>query len=230
MHPTIVKTADGSHSLFVAELDEHYHSIHGAIQESKHVFIEAGLKQFISPLLVPHSTAGNSLNILEIGFGTGLNTLLTFIEAEKISTIIDYSAIEAYPVSPDLIKQLNYVELLGAKNNRIFFDRMHSCEWEKPLELVNQFIFCKIKNTLQNIVLESKYNLIYFDAFGPRVQPEMWREDVFAKLFAATRSNGYLVTYCAKGEVKRTLKRVGYSVESLPGPPGKREMVRARKN
>jgi len=229
MLPTIVKTADGSHSLFIAELDEHYHSVHGAIQESKHVFIEAGLKQMISGKMNLHAPAKESFSILEVGFGTGLNTLLTFIEADKLRININYSAIEAYPISIDLANQLNYIECLNAPQHQNVFNAIHSCEWENPLEISNQFTFLKIKNKLQEVVLEKRYNLIYFDAFAPNVQPEMWSEGVFFKLNAVLEPDGCLVTYCAKGEVKRMLKNNGFTVESLQGPPGKREMVRAVK-
>ncbi|MES2141124.1 MAG: tRNA (5-methylaminomethyl-2-thiouridine)(34)-methyltransferase MnmD [Bacteroidota bacterium] len=227
---TIIKTADGSHSLFVEGLNEHYHSIHGAIQESKHVFIEAGLKSFISGATASFAEEGNPLTILEIGLGTGLNAMLSYIETQQSDINIHYTAIEAYPVSSDLIDQLNYVELLNAQNLQPVYTIIHASEWGRPVALSNQFTILKIKNTLQNTVLENNYNLIYFDAFGPGVQPEMWTEEIFAKLYAVIEPGGCLVTYCAKGEVKRTLKRVGFTVESLPGPPGKREMVRARKN
>lgn len=227
---TIIKTADGSHSLFVEELNEHYHSIHGAIQESKHVFIDAGLKPFVSGSSDLYRGGDGPLAILEIGLGTGLNVILTYIETQQSDNNIHYTAIEAYPVSADLIDQLNYVELLNAQNLQSVYTAIHVCEWERPVPLSNQFTLFKIKNTLQDTVLENSYHLIYFDAFGPGVQPEMWTEEIFAKLYAVVEPGGCLVTYCAKGEVKRTLKRVGFTVESLPGPPGKREMVRAIKN
>ncbi len=224
MLPEIIKTEDGSHSLYIKELDEHYHSIHGAVQESRHVFIEAGLKHFISGAALPVE-----IKILEIGLGTGLNALLTFIEAEKSASHIYYTAVEAYPLSIDLAGQLNYIDCLNAEKYQSVFNAVHSCEWDKPVMLSNQFTIRKIKNTIQQAILENKYDLIYFDAFGPPVQPEMWIEEVFAKIYAAMADKGYLVTYCAKGEVKRTLKKVGFAVESLKGPPGKREMVRAQK-
>ncbi len=226
----IIKTADGSHSLFVEELNEHYHSIHGAIQESNHVFIDAGLKPFVSGSSDLYKGGKGPLAILEIGLGTGLNAMLTYIETQKSDINIHYTAIEAYPVSADLIDQLNYVELLNAQNLQPVYTAIHACEWGRPVALSDQFTILKIKNTLQDTVLENNYHLIYFDAFGPGVQPEMWTEEIFAKLYAVVEPGGCLVTYCAKGEVKRTLKRVGFTVESLPGPPGKREMVRARKN
>ncbi len=224
MKTEIIKTADGSHSIYVKELDEHYHSIHGAIQESKHVFIEMGLKY--TAATIPNS----EMTILEIGLGTGLNAFLTFIESKKTDSLINYTSIEAYPISAEIAHQLNYLDLLNEQKNESIFNEIHTCEWNKKNWISNQFTFRKIQNTLQQIVFDDTYNLIYFDAFGPRVQPEMWTEEVFAKLYAATLPNGCLVTYCAKGEVKRTLKKVGFIVETLQGPPGKREMVRAIKN
>ena len=223
MKTEIIKTADGSHSIYVKYLDEHYHSIHGAIQESKHVFIEAGLKYIISTL--PDA----EINILEIGLGTGLNAFLTFMESSKMNRMINYTSIEAYPISSETANQLNYLELLNEQKNQTVFNEIHTCEWNKKNGISNQFSFRKIQNTLQQIVFDDTYNLIYFDAFGPRVQPEMWTEEIFVKLYASTNPDGCLVTYCAKGEVKRTLKKVGFTVDTLQGPPGKREMVRAAK-
>jgi tRNA U34 5-methylaminomethyl-2-thiouridine-forming methyltransferase MnmC len=223
MQTEIIKTTDGSHSIYVKELDEHYHSIHGAIQESKHVFMEMGLKHIAS------SSPNTEINILEIGLGTGLNTFLTYLESAKMNEVINYTSIEAYPISVETANQLNYLELLDEKKNQFTFNEIHTSEWDKKNVFSKQFTFRKINNTLQQIMFDDTYHLIYFDAFGPRVQPEMWTEELFAKLYAATLPNGCLVTYCAKGEVKRTLKKVGFIVETLQGPPGKREMVRALK-
>lgn len=222
----IIKTADGSHSIYVKELDEHYHSIHGAIQEAQHVFIKMGLTHVASTLPDPTTP----INILEIGLGTGLNSFITFIEAKKAGLTINYTALEAYPISAELAGKLNYIELLNEQKNQAVYNKIHSCEWNEVTPLSDQFTIHKINNTLQEVVFLDTYHLIYFDAFGPRVQPEMWTEDVFRKLYAVTKPNGCLVTYCAKGEVKRTLKKVGFTVETLQGPPGKREMVRAVKN
>ena len=222
MEPSFIITADGSHSLYLKDLDQHYHSIHGAIQEGLHVFIEAGLK---------YITRQNksSIHILEIGFGTGLNAFLTFIVAEKLNLEINYSSLEAYPLGKEVISKLNYVECLKEENRRGVFNLIHEVPWEQETVVSKSFTLHKIKNTLQEIVFENKYDLIYFDAFGPRVQPEMWTEENFIKLFSALNAGGSLVTYCAKGEVKRTLKKVGFLVEALPGPPGKREMIRGNK-
>ena len=221
MDISIIKTADGSDSLFVKDLNEHYHSTHGAIQESRHVYIDAGLKYI--------SSNNNSINILEIGFGTGLNALLTSIEAEGLKLKINYTTLEAYPLDIEIINKLNYADCVSGENQKEIFTSIHTCEWEKSIPISPFFNLHKIKNALQEIEFTDTYNLIYFDAFAPNVQPEMWTEEVFTKLYSVLKPNGSIVTYCAKGEVKRTLKKVGFEVESLPGPPGKREMVRGNK-
>lgn len=222
MKHQLVVTSDGSHSLYLSELDEHYHSIHGAIQESNHVFIEAGFKKLIKEKRDP-------INILEVGLGTGLNVLLSFIESNNTTSKINYTAIEAFPLTFDLVEKLNYSELLNSNSYKDDLNKIHLSEWEQNVELSSRFILHKIKNTLQQATLENNYNLIYFDAFGPKVQPEMWTEEIFFKIYKSLIQGGMLVTYCAKGEVKRTLKKVGFTIESLQGPPGKREMIRAIK-
>jgi tRNA U34 5-methylaminomethyl-2-thiouridine-forming methyltransferase MnmC len=228
----LITTEDGSHSLYVEELNERYHSIHGAIQESKHVFIEAGLKQIAS--VRNFKEKKNEIAILEIGLGTGLNALLTMIENQQQKLAIDYTALEAYPVSADLIMALNYTDLLISSTNsktmlQQFFDGIHLSEWGPTTEISEKFKLNKIKNTLQQVQFQSKFNLVYFDAFGPSVQPEMWTDEVFSKIRNAMAENGILVTYCAKGSVKRILKNIGFEIQSLQGPPGKREMIRAIK-
>lgn len=235
MEPKLILTADGSHSLYIERLNEHYHSIHGAIQESKHVFINAGLKHRISNMPVPEGKRSlpQQINILEIGFGTGLNALLTFNETNQSSVKINYTALEAFPLSIDLASKLNYVRLLNTElfNSQLasVFNRIHKCDWEKEILLTENFTIHKIENTLQQVAFNKPFDLIYFDAFGPPVQPEMWTEEIFSKIYNATKPEGVLVTYCAKGEVKRILKKVGFKLESLAGPPGKREMLRAQK-
>lgn len=227
MEKKIITTSDGSHSIYIPEMDEHYHSVHGAIQESKHVFIEAGLHYLLSKKT-------SALNILEIGLGTGLNALLTFIEAEKKEVRINYTSVEAFPIDDELISALNYVKQLPESPKMDIsssFRTIHSCAWGKENELSEYFSLLKLKGTLQNSELEKEhFDLIYFDAFGPPTQPEMWTDEIFLKLALSIKTGGGLVTYCAKGEVKRTLKRTGFTVETLPGPPGKREMIRAVKN
>ena len=223
MKHEIIKTADGSHSLYVKDLDEHYHSVHGAIQEGQHVFIKMGLNSLLPPK--------KTINILEIGLGTGLNVLLTYLENLKDTSVyVDYTALEAFPLGNEITDQLNYLDLLDAKQYQKIYSMIHEGPWDQPFELAKNFILQKLKNTLQEVKFENIFDIIYFDAFGPRVQPEMWTEKIFTKIYAATKSNGFLVTYCAKGEVKRTLKKVGFIVETLQGPPGKREMVRATRN
>jgi tRNA U34 5-methylaminomethyl-2-thiouridine-forming methyltransferase MnmC len=214
----LIKTEDGSHTLFNARLNEHYHSTHGAIQESRHVFIEAGLK--------PLSLLKKEVRILEIGFGTGLNALLTWIEAEKEGLLIQYTAIEPFPLKGDLVTALNYAGELGGKKEADLFIHMHSLE-SGTLSLGDNFTLHRDTSTLSDFEPTESFDLIYFDAFAPDVQPELWTETVFEKMARLLVPGGVLVTYCAKGEVKRNMKKAGFSIERLPGPPGKREMTRA---
>ncbi|MEZ5007556.1 MAG: tRNA (5-methylaminomethyl-2-thiouridine)(34)-methyltransferase MnmD [Chitinophagales bacterium] len=221
MKRELVKTEDGSHSLFIKELDEHYHSIYGAIQESKHVFIEAGLKYF-----PPKS----KLTILEIGFGTGLNALTTILANEALQNQINYVGVEAYPVTLEEAAALNYVEELKAEQLQPLFDKMHMVEWERSNEITPSFTLIKKQVKFEDLQLApNSIDLIYFDAFAPSAQAHLWEESIFSNLFQALKSGGILVTYCAKGVVKRTLKSVGFTLEALPGPKGKREMTRAVK-
>ncbi len=215
-----VHTADGSHTLYVPHLDEHYHSIHGAIQEALHVFIAMGLQ---------HSSLTN-ISILEIGFGTGLNALLTQLEAEKLNKNIYYHSLEAYPLSVNEVKDLNYIQEVKGEGVQSKFEALHQVDWEKDVAINNGFTLRKQKVVLQEYQpIESSIDLIYFDAFGPRVQPELWEKPIFDKMFTVLKPNGVLVTYCAKGDVRRTMLASGFTVERLPGPPGKREMLRATK-
>jgi tRNA U34 5-methylaminomethyl-2-thiouridine-forming methyltransferase MnmC len=211
---TTVVTADGTVTLHVAHLNENYHSLHGAMQESVHVFIRNGLNFF--PPMQP-------LNIFEVGFGTGLNCLLTKILS---SSPIIYHAIETNPLPDSIIEKLNYAENPSDKNQ---FELIHAISWNEEKEVSNNFRLKKIKLDLQSFQADSKYDLIYFDAFGPNAQPEMWTKDIFSKMYSMLNPGGILVTYCAKGEVKRIMKEVGFEVEALPGPPGKREMTRGKK-
>lgn len=214
-----IKTKDGSHTLLNSELNEHYHSTHGAVQESRHVFIEAGLK------LVELNK--NEINILEVGMGTGLNVFLTFLETS--AKVLRYTSLEAYPLEASLIAELNYVDVLGANEDRSVFEMIHRCEWGMERALKQDRFFTKLKCKLEEYDTDKLYDLIYFDAFAPGVQPELWTEDIFKKMYRSLREGGVLVTYCAKGEVKRNMKAAGFSIERLPGPPGKREMTRAVK-
>jgi len=219
MKREIQLTADGSHTLFIPEMDEHYHSVNGAIQESRHVFIEAGLKQLEK----------DSLRILEIGFGTGLNAFLTLQEIiEHPHKTIEYYSTELYPLELSVIHELNYGGLIAAEHKELFY-ALHEVEWDTDVKINNNFTIHKITGDNNICPLPYSIDLIFFDAFAPDKQPEMWSQSIFNKLYNLTNEGGVLTTYCAKGEVRRMMKEAGYSVERIPGPPGKREMLRARK-
>jgi len=221
----IIITADGSKTIYLPEWDEHYHSKHGAIQEAYHVFIKHGLEYLC------HSCESlKSLSILEIGFGTGLNAIITLIEAEKISLTIDYQGIEAYPVDINDIEHLNYTEALSKEAYQSVFEKIHLISWNEKHSISNNFSLTKLKQFFSEIEDKEQHHLIYFDAFGARVQPELWTESIFQKMYEALKFNGVLVTYSAKGSVRRAMQAVGFTVERLPGPPGKREMLRATKH
>jgi len=215
----IIITADGSTTIHLPEWDEQYHSKHGAIQEAKHVFIKNGLSLF----------SNSKISILEIGFGTGLNSFITFLEAKKFNLTIDYVGVEAYPVSQDEIKKLNYVSELEVTEFNLVFNEMHQQGWETKKEISPFFSLTKRKQFFNEINDQNKFNLIYFDAFGAQVQPELWTIAIFKLMYSALKKRGVLVTYSAKGSVRRAMQEVGFTVERLPGPPGKREMLRATK-
>ena len=221
MEPTLVITEDGSSTIFIAALDEHYHSVHGAIQESVHVFINAGLLQKINNT--------TEINILEIGFGTGLNALLTCLQAEDKACKINYTTIEKFPVSDEHISLLNYSTQIEAPNTKEFFAAIHAAKWEESETITNNFSIQKRKMNIEDVDFTNQFDLIYFDAFAPSAQPELWTDLIFASMYKALKPDGLLVTYCAKGIVKRTMKSVGFAIEALPGPKGKREMTRAVK-
>jgi tRNA U34 5-methylaminomethyl-2-thiouridine-forming methyltransferase MnmC len=215
-------TGDGSHTLFVLGLNEHYHSVFGAIAESRHIFLEAGFKYVCKYL--------EKIRILEIGFGTGLNTLLTEIESEFMKCKVDYTAIELNPLNEDIYSKLNYPEFLSFPGSGELFLRIHKLPWNSPAYLTGNFSLFK-KNTSLDAYQPDKesFDLVYFDAFGPDVQPEMWTREVFDKMFFSLKKDGVLVTYSSKGLVKRNLSCAGFSIEKLPGPPGKREFLRVVK-
>ena len=215
----IITTNDGSTSIHIPEWNEQYHSKHGAIQEAYHVFIKSGLS-FVER---------KQLSILEIGLGTGLNCFITFLEATQHNLKIDYTGVEAFPITEQEKKLLNYVAQLKATAYQTVFDQIHESDWETNVELSKNFIFRKNQQKFQEITIKNTYNLIYFDAFGPRVQPELWTEVIFQKMYDALQTGGVLVTYSAKGSVRRAMISVGFTVGKIPGPPGKREMLRAVK-
>ncbi len=216
--PVIIETADASHTLSVPSLGETYHSRHGAIQESLHVFIKNGFRV----------TEQSPLRILEVGFGTGLNALLTLTEADREQRSIHYTTVERYPLDTALISRLNYCQLLEEADESLFL-RMHALRWNEEHRLTENFTLLKLHEDLTTCHLPGKYDLVYFDAFSAEVQPEMWSPEVFAGISEAMVSGGVLVTYAAKGSVRRALQQTGFRIERLPGPPGKREMIRAVK-
>ncbi|MCX2839368.1 tRNA (5-methylaminomethyl-2-thiouridine)(34)-methyltransferase MnmD [Salinimicrobium sp. MT39] len=223
MKREIIKTGDGSSTIFLPDWNEHYHSKHGALQEALHVFIKSGYQFYLS------SHEPTQLSILEIGFGTGLNALLTLIEAEKDRIHVNYTGVEAYPVEAEELQVLDYSEVVGEEVASEVFQKVHETPWEKSVEISPFFRLQKEKKFFSEISAVQEFDLIYFDAFGPRVQPDLWSEEVFRNMYAALKTNGVLVTYSAKGDVRRAMQAAGFEVSRLPGPPGKREMLRAVK-
>ncbi|WP_166921955.1 tRNA (5-methylaminomethyl-2-thiouridine)(34)-methyltransferase MnmD [Flavobacterium poyangense] len=219
MKREIIKTLDGSTTIHLQEWNECYHSKHGAIQEAKHVFIKNGLSLF----------DGKAVSILEIGFGTGLNAFITFLESAQKQQKIKYVGVEAYPVEAKEVLEMNYVSELEADQHVTIFERMHECEWNKEVEISTDFALTKRKQFFDEISDFEIFDLIYFDAFGYRVQPELWSTEIFQKMYNSLKPGGVLVTYAARGVVKRSMISVGFTVEKLAGPPGKREMFRAFK-
>jgi tRNA U34 5-methylaminomethyl-2-thiouridine-forming methyltransferase MnmC len=218
----IIITGDGSHSLINTELNETYHSVHGAMRESLHVFIKHGLDFFCE------RSSGTPVRILEIGFGTGLNALLTIHRANELHRAVNYTTLEAFPLDESIWSLLNYTEDDFAKE---LFQKIHRVPWSQPVEITPLFTLLKLHTTLQLISLApSSFDIIFFDAFAPSKQPELWKISLLAKIEAAMKPGGVFVTYCAKGQLKRDLKSLNFSVETLAGPPGKKEMVRALKS
>ena len=215
----VVITKDGSHSIYVHELDEHYHSVHGAITESRHVFIEAGLKQF----------KNRQIRILEMGFGTGLNALLTLAEANQSDISIYYTGIEKYPLEKTIIESLNF-ESLTDHTVTGMLKLIHDSPWHQDVLIKPGFILKKLQCDMHEMELIDEFDLVYFDAFAPEKQPELWTKDLFSKIFLSMKSNSILTTYSSKGMVRRNLEAAGFRVEKIPGPPGKHEMTRAYKD
>lgn len=219
MKRKIIITSDGSTTIHLPEWKESYHSTHGAINEAYHVFIKMGY----------NSLELSDLSIMEIGFGTGLNAFITLLEAAKDQRKINYVGIEAYPVREDELLSLNYVSELETRNLSHKFEEMHLSPWNKPQKVIENFTLTKRQMFFHNIADESVFDLIYFDAFGAKVQPELWSEEIFEIMYKALKVDGKIVTYAAKGSVRRAMQAVGFTVERLPGPPGKREMLRGTK-
>lgn len=227
MKREVVITADGSSTIHLPDWDEQYHSKHGAIQEAYHVFIKHGLHYFCGTEPVSGS---HNISILEIGFGTGLNAFISLLEAKKLNITINYFGVEGYPVLMDEINQLNYPLELQVKTREAYFKKLHEVSWDEQHIISENFIIEKQNRFFSEIKEINRYNIIYFDAFGARVQPELWTEAIFLKMYHALKAGGVLVTYSAKGSVRRAMESVGFIVERLPGPPGKREMLRATKS
>lgn len=218
----IITTEDGSHSLYNAKLNETYHSFHGAIQESRHVFVKNGLDYL--------KDIKRNINVFEVGFGTGLNALLAAEWAQMNEVYINYDTIEAFPVSKEQVAQLNYTSLIKGQNIHEWFNTFHEIPWDEIHKITNFFTIQKINNSLKEYALPlDKYDIIFFDAFAPSKQPEMWEFEILSKMYDSMANDSAFVTYCAQGQLKRNLASLNLEVQTLPGPPGKKEMVRGIK-
>ncbi|MDP1621932.1 MAG: tRNA (5-methylaminomethyl-2-thiouridine)(34)-methyltransferase MnmD [Bacteroidales bacterium] len=227
----IFRTADGSDTLFDKDVSQHYHSTFGAVQESRHIFIEQGFLHAAGKFLSLSRDKRVDLKVLEIGFGTGLNALLTQAEAEKHEISVHYTAIEAYPLTQSYWRSLNYAQVSGSVYCSHVFAKLHLAAWHNPVEISTCFTLHKIKVDLVEYRPEAgSFDLIYFDAFGPDVQPELWTERIFRNLGNIMSTGGILVTYSVKGTVVRALQSAGFQTEKKPGPPGKRHILRASKS
>jgi len=215
---SIVTTSDGSQTIKRTDIDEHYHSVSGAMQESLHVFIDNGFRYI----------ASNKISIFEVGFGTGLNAMLSLVEAEKLNKTVKYTTIELYPIDKEIFTKLNYAEMLNINSNEYFLP-LHTCKWNESIKLNSNFTFAKLKIDLAEYKATELFDIIYFDAFSPDKQSELWTKEVFDKMFLMLKVGGILVTYSAKGEVKRNLRSAGFTVNRLPGIGGKRHILRAVK-
>lgn len=217
----LLLSQDGSHTIYSEKYDAHYHSIYGAIDESIHVFISAGLYH-------KWRQGDRSVTIFEMGFGTGLNAYLSYLEGIKLGMDIHYITVESDPVSSQDAEKLNYHKLVGKDNNDVFL-RMHSAEWNKEVAISKNFFLAKHNVNVQELSIHPVVDIIYYDAFAPTCQPELWEVPLHQKLYNSLKLKGIIVTYCAQGQFKRNLKSVGYKLELLNGPHKKREMVRGLK-
>lgn len=226
MQRKIITTSDGSKTIQIEDWNEQYHSVHGAIQEAKYVYIQQGLV-FYTTKLASKDASPKPINVLEVGFGTGLNALLTLLNAEAVQQTIHYVGVEAYPIASEELQQLNYNSELQIDPK--YLRSLHECDWEKQQHISDRFHLTKQQKFFKDISEKETFDLIYFDAFGARVQPELWTEAMFRRMYNALKSKGVLTTYSAKGSVRRAMLEVGFEVEKLQGPPGKRHMLRAFK-
>ncbi len=205
--------------------DEQYHSKHGAIQEANHVFLETGLSYFNKQY--PEK---KNISVLEMGFGTGLNALLTYYKAKDLNLAINYTGVEAFPISSEEAAAMDYASQLPDKSDALeIYNTLHSADWENEVAITANFNLTKRKQTFDSIEDLDTFDLVFFDAFGPRVHPDAWTEEIFSIMYKALQYQGVLTTYCAQGAARRAMQAVGFTVERLPGPPGKREMLRASK-
>ena len=221
MQHQIVPTADGSSTIFIPEMNEQYHSLNGALTESEYVYIDKGFS----------FQQKKKLTVFEVGFGTGLNCLLTAIEASKQQKITHYISVEKYPLNAKIISELNYGQLIS-EEAKLLFEKIHACKWSEKTQITDYFSLTKIKTDLvtQTKKFAEKFDVVYFDAFGPDKQPDMWKPEIFSKIYEQCLPSCVFVTYSAKGEVRRNLSQIGFSMERLPGPPGKKQMLRGIKN
>jgi len=222
MSLNIINTSDGSHTLYNEKLNETYHSIHGAIQESEHIYIESGIKYFIN------TQKKKNIRILEVGFGTGLNFLLTYKHSLSHTYTIHYNTIESNPLKMEIVNKLNYIDMLGEKYRDVF-TLMHSQKSDKEIGVSSKLFFNKQILRLEEFQSKKKYDIIFFDAFAPSKQPDIWSAKNLQKVYDAMEKDAILVTYCSSVKFKKTLEELGYKVEVISGPPGKKEMVRASK-
>lgn len=217
----LITTSDGSHTLFVPQLNEHYHSTFGALTESRHVYIQAGFESL---------TGKQEVTVFEVGFGTGLNALLTCLSSVEKGIHTTYYTIESDPLEEEYTGKLNYGDLLPGKlKTNELLTSIHRAPWDKTINIHPDFSLHKIHASLIGYRPDFSYDLLYYDAFAPDKQPGMWSIELFSMLFEKMNPGGILVTYCVKGEVKSMLRRAGFEIEKLPGPPGKREILRGRK-
>lgn len=220
MKRLIMLTEDGSHTIFIPEMDEHYHSVHGAIQESLHIYIEQGLLQ----------SSKTNISVLEIGFGTGLNAFLTYCNIQNRNISLNYTCLEKYPLNESEFSVLNYPNVIFPEYSRIF-DLMHKSEWNETIEIPERFKLKKIHADLLTFQFDivPQFDLVYYDAFAPGKQPEMWTDEILKKIAATVKPDGIIVTYCSKGTVRRALLDAGFTMERIPGPIGKKEILRGKK-
>lgn len=220
MKRKVITTSDGSTSIEMEEWGETYHSIHGAIQEARHVYIERGFDKIDKPVI----------KVLEMGFGTGLNAFLTLVEARKKDKKVEYHSIEAFPVTEEESSVLDFSALYDTKEDELLFKQMHQCSWDESNAITPDFILHKIHSTFEEAVVnQCFFDVVYFDVFGYQFQPDLWSVEIFQKVYDALDDTGVLVTYACRGPIKRAMKEVGFTTEKVEGPPGKREMLVAYK-